>query len=79
MRILSLVTQKGGSGKSTIASSLAIAAQLAGERVFIIDMDPQASLVRWYAAREDKQSLAVEAVSPGKLNSAIKALVARFN
>ena len=74
MRILSLVTQKGGSGKSTIASSLAIAAQLAGERVFIIDMDPQASLVRWYAAREDKQSLAVEAVSPGKLNSTIKAL-----
>lgn len=74
MRILSLVTQKGGSGKSTIASSLAIAAQQAGERVFIIDMDAQASLLRWYKAREDKSNIAVEAVTAGRLNSAIKAL-----
>ncbi|MGE3246687.1 MAG: AAA family ATPase [Beijerinckiaceae bacterium] len=73
MRILSLVTQKGGSGKSTIASSLAIAAHEAGERVFIVDMDPQASLVRWYGARADK-NVAVEAVSAGKLPVALKAL-----
>ena len=51
MRTIAFVTQKGGSGKSTLASSLAVAAHEAGERVFIIDMDPQASLVKWSKAR----------------------------
>ena len=74
MRIISLVTQKGGSGKSTIASSLAVAATEAGERVFIIDMDQQASLTRWYAVREDKSGIAVEAIGKGKLATALKAL-----
>jgi len=74
MRILSFVTQKGGSGKSTIASSLAMAATEAGERVFIIDMDQQASLTRWYSVRTDKANVAVEAVTKGKLTNALKAL-----
>lgn len=73
MQILALVTQKGGSGKSTIASSLAIAAHEAGERVFVIDMDPQASLVKWFKVR-GKKDVAVEAVMPGKLSPALKAL-----
>lgn len=73
MQILALVTQKGGSGKSTIASSLAVAAHEAGERVFVIDMDPQASLVKWFKVR-GKKDVAVEAVTPGKLGPALKAL-----
>jgi chromosome partitioning protein len=73
MQILALVTQKGGSGKSTIASSMAIAAHEAGERVFVIDMDPQASLVKWFKVRGSKD-VAVEAVVPGKLAPALKAL-----
>jgi chromosome partitioning protein len=73
MRTIALVTQKGGSGKSTIASSLAVAAFEAGERVFLIDMDPQASLMRWFKLREDK-SIAVEAVTPARLPAAIAAL-----
>lgn len=73
MRTIALVTQKGGSGKSTIASSLAVAAHEAGERVFIIDMDPQASLLRWFKVRKEKD-IAVEAVSPAKLSAALAAL-----
>lgn len=73
MHVLAFVTQKGGSGKSTIASSMAIAAHESGERVFIIDMDPQASLVKWFKLRENKD-IAVEAVTPGKLGAALKAL-----
>ncbi len=73
MRTIALVTQKGGSGKSTIASSLAVAALEAGERVFIIDMDPQASLLRWFKERREND-IAVEAVAPGKLNAALTAL-----
>ncbi len=51
MRTLAFVTQKGGSGKSTIASSLAVAAQEHGERVCLVDMDPQGSLVNWSKTR----------------------------
>ncbi len=75
MQVLAFVTQKGGSGKSTIASSMAIAASEAGERVFVIDMDPQASLANWFKIRGSKEKdIAVEAVSPAKLTPALKAL-----
>ena len=73
MRTLAFVTQKGGSGKSTLASSLAIAARDAGEKVFVIDMDPQASLVKWAKARGEI-SVAVEAVTSARLPQALAML-----
>jgi len=73
MRTIAFVTQKGGSGKSTLAACLAVAAQEAGERVFIIDMDPQHSLKQWGETRND-ESLPVEAISPGKLPRALAEL-----
>jgi chromosome partitioning protein len=51
MRTIAFVTQKGGSGKSTLASSLAVAARQLGEKVFVVDMDPQASLLNWSKTR----------------------------
>ncbi len=50
-----------------------MAAHEAGERVFVIDMDPQASLLRWFKVRKEKD-IAVEAIAPGKLNAALNAL-----
>jgi chromosome partitioning protein len=47
MRTIAFVGQKGGSGKSTIASSLAVAAHEMNEQVCVIDMDPQGSLAHW--------------------------------
>src|ERR1700719_4471419 len=52
MRTVALLTQKGGAGKTTLAASLAVAAAAAGERVIALDLDPQASLVRWGKRRE---------------------------
>lgn len=73
MRIISLVTQKGGSGKSTLAACLAVAAMEARERVFLIDMDPQQSLKKWGATRNDKD-IPVESIMPAKLSRALAAL-----
>lgn len=70
MRILTFVTQKGGSGKSTLAACVGVAAQEAGERVFLIDMDPQRSLTQWGRTRGDA-SLPVEFVTPAKLARAL--------
>ncbi|MCO5088430.1 MAG: AAA family ATPase [Methylobacteriaceae bacterium] len=73
MRTIAFVTQKGGSGKSTLASCVAVAAHEAGERVFVIDMDPLASLINWSKARGE-QDIAVEAVPAGKLKAVLAAL-----
>jgi chromosome partitioning protein len=49
--IITVATMKGGSGKSTVASCLAVHWQLDGRRPTIIDADPQRSIAR-LAARE---------------------------
>ena len=51
MHIIGLITQKGGTGKSTLASSLAVAAAEAGETVLAIDCDEQGTLTAWSQSR----------------------------
>lgn len=73
MRTIAFVTQKGGAGKSTLASSVAVAARAAGERVFIFDLDPLQTLVKWASSRE-ASDIGVEHAPAGKLAKAISAL-----
>jgi chromosome partitioning protein len=51
MRTIAFVSESGGSGKSTLASSLAAAAHETGDKVCVIDMDPQGSLMNWARLR----------------------------
>jgi len=67
MRSIAFLTHKGGTGKTTLAASLAVAATDAGERVIALDLDPQASLFRWGKRREatkPKQNLSKANASP---------------
>lgn len=52
MRVLGLVTQKGGSGKSTLALNAAVYAEQGGQRVLILDLDPQQTVTTWFKDRE---------------------------
>ena len=52
MRKWSIVSQKGGSGKTTLALHLAIAAMEKGLAVSVIDLDPQRSAEQWAELRE---------------------------
>lgn len=52
MRVIAFLTQKGGSGKTTLAASLAEMAASSGEKVIALDLDPQQSLVRWSERRQ---------------------------
>ncbi|MGB7102116.1 MAG: ParA family protein [Xanthobacteraceae bacterium] len=51
MRVIVLATQKGGSGKSTLAIGLAVAAMGEGQRVAIIETDPQGTVASWSRRR----------------------------
>lgn len=52
MKIIAFLSQKGGSGKTTLAVHTAVAAKEAGLRVVVIDTDPQKSATVWSNARE---------------------------
>jgi chromosome partitioning protein len=54
MRVIAVASQKGGSGKTTIAAHLAVKADAVGQGpVVLIDTDPQGSLAEWWHARAD--------------------------
>jgi chromosome partitioning protein len=54
MRTIAFVTQKGGSGKSTLCINLSIAAQEAGRSVCILEMDRQATVSDWAEQRQEE-------------------------
>ncbi|MDQ7731044.1 ParA family partition ATPase [Halomonas sp. SpR8] len=53
MKVIAVLNQKGGSGKTTIATHLARALQLDGSDVLLVDSDPQGSARDWGAVQED--------------------------
>jgi chromosome partitioning protein len=73
MKVVSLVTQKGGTGKSTLAVSLAVAAQERGLKVSILDLDPQRTTRRWFERRQ-ATAPEVAAIDATKLPAALAAL-----
>ena len=71
MRVISFVTQKGGSGKTTLAFCCAVAAQEKGRRALLLDMDPQGTATTWFKDREsDTPTLA--SIKSSELIDAIK-------
>ncbi|MEI7605850.1 MAG: ParA family protein [Rhodospirillaceae bacterium] len=53
MKILVLASQKGGTGKTTLAGHLSVAAEMAGDGpAIMLDIDQQGSLTAWWHNRE---------------------------
>ena len=73
MLVISVLNQKGGSGKTTIATHLARAFQLAGRDVLLIDSDPQGSARDWSAVR-DEQPVPVVGIDRPTIERDIKAV-----
>jgi chromosome partitioning protein len=71
MRIWSFVQQKGGSGKSTICTNLAVCAEEEGETVLIVDLDPQSSATLWHFKRGTNKPNVLDAI-PDKLSNIIE-------
>lgn len=65
MKIVTLLAQKGGTGKTTLSIHLAVLAAASKLKVFIADIDPQQSTTFW----NDRRASSVPGVMPMKANT----------
>jgi chromosome partitioning protein len=75
MFIIAVIGQKGGTGKTTIATGLAAVAAEAGQAVALLDLDPQTNAANW----KDRREAGNPAVLPtpiGRLRQAMEAATA---
>ncbi len=82
--VVSIAQQKGGAGKTTLAIQLGIAWLVAGRRVAMLDIDPQASLFTWFNLRrrrvgDDAGGLLVQGLSGWRLGSELGRLRREFD
>jgi chromosome partitioning protein len=70
MHKIALVSQKGGSGKSTLSLHLAAEATRDGKKALLVDLDPQGNAARW-ASRRGDQPPDVSAESPAALERTV--------
>lgn len=71
MKILAIISQKGGVSKTTLATALAVAAAADGKSAAIIDLDPQASAAFWKDTRV-LDTPAVVAIPASRLQPTLK-------
>ena len=67
---ISIIAQKGGSGKTTLALTLAVAVEQASRTAVVLDIDSQATACKWSARRAADTPL-VLAVQPARLPGAL--------
>jgi len=64
VKTIVLLSQKGGSGKTTLSLNLAIAAARTKLSVVVIDLDPQQSASRWARLREADNPVIISGHAP---------------
>lgn len=71
MRVIALIAQKGGVGKTTLAIHLATAFAADGSNTLLIDLDPQASATEWKDHRA-AEAPAVLSIQPTRLTKVLE-------
>ncbi|MGA3123631.1 MAG: AAA family ATPase [Polyangiaceae bacterium] len=75
-RIIAIVSQKGGTGKTTTAVNLAVAAMLDGKQVVVADLATEANAAGWYGYRGEKVPL-VQPTHPKGLDALVTVATAQ--
>ena len=76
INVVTFTTQKGGSGKSTTAASLAVAACQQGHRVFLLDLDQRPTLADWIISRQSETGPEFEKIDATLLDRTLATLEA---
>jgi chromosome partitioning protein len=71
MHVICLLSQKGGSGKTSLSISIACAAERYGKEALIIDLDPQATACKWGDRRTADSPIVIDA-QPARLANALE-------
>jgi chromosome partitioning protein len=74
MPVIAVLNQKGGVGKTTLATSIATCLSQQGSRVLLIDADHQGSALDWKAARGDLPSFPVVGIPKDTIHREIGVL-----
>ena len=61
MQTIAILSRKGGTGKTMLATHLSVEAERTGHTTALIDLDPQASTAKWGADREEDTPAVIEA------------------
>lgn len=80
MKTIIIAAQKGGSGKTTVARNLAVAASMDGYAVLCLDLDPQGSFRLWWESREDNVLTMLDRnPAPAELGVTLMAVHSQFD
>lgn len=77
MKVIAVLSQKGGAGKTTLAVNLAVAAERKNTPTVVIDLDPQASAKTWHDIRAEKETPVVVSAQASRLAEVVE--IARTN
>ena len=77
-KIISVVNQKGGSGKTTVSMQLAGALARRGHKVLVVDADPQGTATRWAASAEDEKPFPASVVGLSAASAKVHREVRKF-
>jgi chromosome partitioning protein len=78
-KVISVLNQKGGVGKTTLTVHLATALARKGEKVLLIDADPQGSALDWSAARQGVPLFPVAGLPKASLHKELPPLAANYS
>src|SRR3954447_7647394 len=67
-KVVAIVSEKGGVGKTTVTTNVGVAAHLAGLDVAIIDLDPQTNAADWFDERGQGSLPEAVAIPPNRLD-----------
>jgi len=77
-KIIAVVNQKGGSGKTTLSMQLAGALARRGNKILVVDADPQGTATRWAASAEDEKPFPASVVGLSAANTKVHREVKKF-